>query len=264
MKKVLSYIFCFFCFALISCENQSKINSQQQTTTTERVTIYAAASLVDSVNDICRNFEQKFPGLRTEVNIGSSAQLAKQIEHGAPADVYMAANVMWMEYLKKRGLISPKTQLEPLTNRLVVVTHINNQLNLQSINDLTTDKVKYFAIADPGSVPAGIYSKLALKKANIWQEMVPKLTIGSDVRVAMAYVERKEADCGIVYFTDAKMSKKVKPLFYLPENIQPEIKYSFGMVKNTSNIQGTVMFIDYLRSDAAKKVFEKYGFKWTF
>ena len=264
MTKVLPYIFCFLCLALISCKKQNNTESIELTTIKEKVTIYAAASLIDSVNDICKNFEQKFPGLTTEVNIGSSAQLAKQIEHGAPADLYMSANVLWMDYLEKKGLINSKTRFDPLGNRLVIINHINNQLRLKSIEELTTNKIKYMAIADFSSVPAGLYAKQALKKAKIWKNLLPKLTIGSDVRVALAYIERNEVDCGIVYSTDAKMSKKVKPLFYLPDDIQPDITYSFGLVKTASNIKSNIMFIDYLHSDDAKEVFEKYGFTWKF
>lgn len=228
----------------------------------EEILIFVAASLTDVVQEIAIHFERQNPGIKINTSTGSSAQLAKQIESGAPADIFLSADIKWTDYLDEKGLIIPNTRIEPLGNRLVVVVASNSPSSLDSIQDLATNKVNHIAIADYQSVPAGIYASEALKKLGIWEQSLPKLVLGSDVRVAMAYVEEGEADAGIVYATDAMVSKRVEPIFHLPEESQPKVIYSFALIKGSPNEKGAKVFFDYLKEGYARQIFKKHGFIW--
>lgn len=228
----------------------------------EEILIFAAASLTDVVREIAMNFKGQAPGLKVNISTGSSAQLAKQIEYGAPADIFLSADIKWMDYLDEKGLIISTARIESLSNKLVIIGRANSRSFLHSIQDLGTNKVNYIAIADYNSVPAGIYASEALKKLGIWQQLFPKLVLGSDVRIAMAYVERGEAECGIVYATDAMVSKRVETLFPLPDESQPKIIYSFALIKGSPNARGAEAFFDYLKDSCAREIFKKHGFIW--
>ncbi len=250
-----------FAAAFSGCEdsaNKYPLNA----VTRQNLIIYAASSLTDVVKTISANFEAQNPGLKIDISTGSSSQLAKQIERGAPADIFLSANKAWMNYLSTNGHIVSKTMFEPLSNRLVVITNLKSKVDIKTVKDLTNDGLQRIAIADYKSVPAGVYTRQAFNNLGIWKDVQPKLVIGNDVRIAMAYVERDEVDCGIVYATDAKISSRVKTLFAFPESSQPDIAYSFGMVKNTANTSQTIAFLEYLKTAYAKKVFTVYGFVW--
>lgn len=223
--------------------------------------VYSAASLTDSIRDIAINFERIHPGIDINVNVGSSAQLAKQIAHGAPADVFLSAHSRWMDYLEDRRMVTAETRFEPLGNRLVVVGRSENSAPIASVNALLTVEVRRIAIADYNSVPAGIYAREVLERLGVWQAVLPKLIVGGNVRTAMAYVEHGEADYGIVYATDLRVGKHMKEVFQLPLESQPEIRYSFGSIKDAVNSFAADAFIIYLKSASARQVFEKHGFK---
>lgn len=262
MVKILFFVSALCLMILIGCEKNGNKKSETSGELKSEITIYAAASLIDSVKEIAYDFEQRYPDIKTNINVNSSGQLAKQIANGAPADFYMSANVSWMDFLQKKGLILANSRFEPLSNHLVIISNKSSDIKIDSLQDLNCDMVKHIAIADYKSVPAGQYAQFVLKKSGVWPYILAKLIVGSDVRVTMAYVERGEVDCGIVYFSDAKISKKIKILFYLPQTLQPEIKYSFSIVKRGVEPSATLLFSNYLHSNNAREVFEKYGFVW--
>ncbi len=251
-----SYIVIFLaCFIFVSCSTND--NTQNS------IIVFAAASLTDSVNQIKRDFERENPELNVHVNIGSSAQLAKQIVLGSPADIFLSANIKWMDYLEEKEFVTHENRFAMLGNNLAVITSTKNVYPVNSLAELIDDKINFIAIADYNSVPAGIYAKSALEKAGIWQNIKPKLVPGNDVRIAMAYVERGEAEYGIVYITDTQVDNDVKVAFVLPDEIQPDIRYACCITENAQNVSDARKLINYLKSDAAREVFEKYGFKWT-
>lgn len=258
----LLYLFAYVWFYSMfpCCVESAEKNNPHLNPLSGDILIFSAASLSDSVREICSNFEKENPGLKTNISVDSSSRLAKQIERGAPADIYLSANVQWMDFLESSNLIINKTRIEPLSNRLVIITHLNNRPILNTVQDLKNDNITGIAIADYNSVPAGIYSKQTLENISAWKHILPKLVVGIDVRTAMAYVERNEVDYGIVYATDAKISKKVKIVFPLPEESQPDIKYSFSVLKNAPNRPAAIAFIEYLKNIQSQKIFEQYGF----
>lgn len=265
-SPVLFLLLSLACSILASCDDSIAQTTKGKHPDSGRMSgdllIYAAASLTDTIREIGANFKKEHPDLKVNISAGSSAQLAKQIAHGAPADVFLSANVEWMDYLEDKGLIL-ETHFEPLGNRLVIITNINNKEPIRSIQDLMTDRTKYLAIADYNSAPAGIYAKQAFERLNIWQNIQSMLVVGDDVRQTMTYVERNEAEYGIVYETDAKVSKKVKYLFPLPEDSQPKIRYSFGAIKGSPNAAAANAFCAYIiKDDSSRNVFKKYGFEW--
>jgi len=250
-----SYISIFLaCFIFASCSNNNN--------TQNGIIVFATASLTDAVNQIKRDFKRENPGINIHVNTGSSAQLAKQIAHGSPSDIFLSANVKWMDYLEEKEFVTQENRFSLLGNNLAVITSNKNISSVSSIAELIDDKIKFIAIADYNSVPAGIYAKSALEKAGIWQNIKPKLVPGNDVRIAMAYVERGEAEYGIVYITDTQVSNNVKVAFVLPDEIQPDIRYACSITENAQNLSDARKLIDYLKCDAAREVFEKYGFEW--
>ena len=257
LLSIKNYITIFIaCTIFAGCSNKNG--------TQNGIIVFAAASLTDAMNQISKDFERENPGLKVDVNIGSSAQLAKQIALGSPADIFLSANIKWMNYLGTKGFVSREKGFVLLGNRLALITSNKNVNPINSLAELIDDKIKFIAIADYNSVPAGIYTKSMLIKTTLWQSIKPKLVSGNDVRTAMAYVERGETEYGIVYLTDAQVSSNVKIVFTLPDEIQPDIRYSFSITENALNASDATRLINYLRSDAARDVFEKYGFKWTY
>ena len=251
------YITIFIVFTIFAgCNNKNG--------TQNGIIVFAAASLTDAVGQLNRDFEREHPGLKVDVNIGSSALLAKQITHSSQADIFLSANIKWMDYLEMKGFIRREKRFSILGNRLALITSNKNSNPVTSLTGLIDDRIKFIAVADYNSVPAGIYAKSALIKAGLWQSIKPKLVSGNDVRTAMAYVERGETEYGIVYLTDAKVSSNVKIVFTLPDEIQPDIRYSFSITENAPNVSDAIILINYLKSDTAREVFEEYGFKWIY
>ena len=257
---------CLMSIVLTHCDRSNSTHNSNETLVSDSfsgdILIYAAASLTDAIKEIGVSFEKENPNIRVNISVGSSAVLAKQIAHGAPADIFLSASVKWMDYLQEKSVIDTKTRLEPLGNSLAIVSNINNKYALDDIEDLKTDKVKRFAISDYNSVPAGIYAKQAFENLNVWEDIFPKLIIGNNTRLTMAFIERNEVDYGIVYTTDAKVSKNVKEVFTLPSESQPEIGYSFSITRISLNRSAANDFLEYLKNNTSVKVFNKYGFKW--
>lgn len=259
-------LLCLFSIISVHCDRPNSTSNSNETLVSDssyrNILIYAAASLTDAIKEIVANFEKDHPDIKVNISLGSSAMLAKQITHGAPADIFLSANVKWMDYLQAKGVIDTKTRFEPLGNRLVIVSNIDKKYPINNIEDLKTDKVKRFAISDYNSVPAGIYAKQAFENSDVWEDIFPKLVIGNNTRLTMAFIERNEVDYGIVYITDAKVSENLKEVFTLPQESQPEIEYSFSITKNSLNISVANDFLEYITNNTSIKVFNKYGFTW--
>jgi molybdate transport system substrate-binding protein len=223
------------------------------------VNVYAAASLSDVMQQIATNYE-KASGDRLVFNFGGSSFLARQIVEGAPADVFFSADEAKMDGLQVKGLILPETRKSRLSNQLVIVTAADGAPAIKSPADLAGPAVKRVALADPKSVPAGIYAKEYLEKLNLWTAVEPKVVPTENVRAALAAVESGNVEAGIVYKTDVTRTRRVKIAYEVPMGDGPAISYPLAIVKNSPQPEAATRFVKFLESDAAAKVFETNGF----
>jgi len=220
------------------------------------ITVFAAASLTDSLKEIASTYE----GHKIVFNFGASSTLARQIEEGAPVDIFFSADEAKMDGLEKKGLILKETRKSRLSNSLVIVVAAQGGAPITNPKDLATDKVKRVALAEPKTVPAGIYAKEFLQKQNLWTTVEAKVIPTENVRAALAAVESGNVEAGIVYKTDAAISKKVKVAYEVPLADNPAISYSMAVLKEAKQPDASKRFLQYLNSDVAAKIFEKFGF----
>jgi molybdate transport system substrate-binding protein len=226
------------------------------------VTVFAAASLTNCLNDIGRLFAQKTKSTFTPSYLSSST-LAKQIENGAPVNVFISADEKWMDYLANKKLIDPATRTKLLGNQLVLIAPGNSKIKKVEISkgfDLAGLLAGgRLSVGDPAHVPAGIYAKQALESLGVWKSVEGSLARASDVRSALVLVERGEAPLGIVYATDAAISKNVKVVGVFPESSHPPIVYPAALVTG-HDTPVAKSFLKFLKTRKARGIFEKYGF----
>lgn len=223
------------------------------------VTVFAAASLSESLKEVAVAYEKK-TGDKIVFNLGASSLLARQIQEGAPADIFFSADEAKMNALEEKGLIEPGTRKSRLGNSLVIVVALNGPQTIQRPQDLASDGVKLLALAEPNTVPAGIYAREYLVKQILWPKVQPKVIPTENVRAALAAVEGGDVDAAIVYKTDAALSIKVKVAYEIPQGETPAISYPMALVNGSKHLESGKQFLAYLNSDEAAKVFEKCGF----
>ncbi len=221
------------------------------------VRVSAAASLADVLKEINAAYE-KDTGTEVELNLGASSALARQIEEGAPADVFFSADLAKMDRLQEKGLIQAATREAQLSNSLVVVVPADGMLTIASAKDLLG--LGKIALADPQAVPAGVYAKAWLEKDGLWSKMQSKIVATENVRAALAAVEAGNVDAGVVYKTDAAISKKVKVVYQVPAAEVPRIIYPMAVVKESKNAAAARRYLDFLDGVEATRSFEKFGF----
>jgi molybdate transport system substrate-binding protein len=227
-----------------------------------KVTVFAAASLTDAMQDIAKNYQQDHK-VDIVSSFASSSTLARQIEQGAPANLFISADQQWMDYAQSKQLIVNPSRYTLLGNNLVLVAPKDSALHDVKI-DSHTDwasllKGQKLAVGDPDHVPAGIYAKEALQHLGAWDTLSPAMARANDVRAALALVERQEAPLGIVYGSDALASKGVKVVGIFPENSHKPVEYPVALVKGNDPAAAKA-FYDYLKTPAAGAVFKRYGF----
>jgi molybdate transport system substrate-binding protein len=225
------------------------------------ITVFAAASMKNALDDINAAFTQR-TGIKVVTSYAASSALARQIEQGAPADVFASADIDWMDYLAQKKAIKDDSRVHLLGNRLVLIAPKESNLRPMTIGP-GFDLAKLagdgrIATADVRAVPVGKYAKAALEKLGAWTAAEPKFAIAENVRAALALVARGEAPLGIVYETDAKVEPNVKIVGHFPEDSHPAITYPVALTVNAS--PEAASYLSFLRSSASKAVFEKYGF----
>jgi molybdate transport system substrate-binding protein len=224
----------------------------------DAVTVYAAASLTNAINDLDAIYEQKNK-VKVKTSYASSSTLAKQIEAGAPADVFVSADVQWMDYLQSKQLVAESDRMNLLGNRLVLITPKDRPIKIKMDQKFDPSKVIQgkLCTGDTKSVPVGKYAKQALTSLGWWKMVESRLVETEDVRAALNFVARGECQVGIVYATDAAISKDVVVAGVFPENTHPPIIYPVGLIKKNA---ASVKFYQFLQTGQAKTVFKKYGF----
>ncbi|WP_418026490.1 molybdate ABC transporter substrate-binding protein [Paenibacillus sp. JJ1722] len=241
-------------------KNGSSSQTSSKTAETIELTISAAASLTDALKEIQHSYESTHTGIKLNFNFGGSGALEKQIEQGAPSDLFLSASTKNMKSLVDQQLIDTKKQKTWLTNELVAVIPADGTMNIASVTDLTKKEVKKVAIGIPESVPAGNYAQEALMKAKLWDTLQSKLVQAKDVRQVLQYVETGNADVGFVYKTDALTSQKAKIAFEVDPKTYLPVEYPIGIVKASKHIQEAEDFYAYLQSQESLNIMAKYGF----
>lgn len=226
----------------------------------EPVRVFAAASVTNALNDIATAWQQDGHP-KPVIAYAASSTLAKQIEAGAPADVFASADLAWMDYLDQRGWLVPNTRVNLLGNELVLIVPKGKSfpVRMTSKFELAQAFDGKLCTGEPGVVPVGIYARQALTSLGWWQALQGRIVGSDDVRTALAFVERGECPLGIVYATDAKISDKVQVLARFPDSSHKPIVYPFAAVKNAG--PETRAFLQYLQtSPKAATIFVRYGF----
>jgi molybdate transport system substrate-binding protein len=222
--------------------------------------VSAAGSLTDVISEINKLYAGANPQVDLTENFASSGTLQTQIENGAPTDVFLSAAQKQMNALQYQQLIIDESRKDLLCNKVVLIVPSDSELDITGLEDLTGDQVEKIAIGDPDFVPAGMYARQTFDQLGITEQLQPKLILGSDVRQVLIYVEEGNVDAGIVFITDALLSDKVKVITSAPENINNSVVYPVAIIKTCKNREIAQAYIDYLYTDEAKTVFEKYGF----
>jgi molybdate transport system substrate-binding protein len=220
------------------------------------VALFAAASTKEAVEQAAKDFRGE-TGIPVEVSLGPSSGLAKQIEQGAPADLFLSADQASADYLAARQLVSERRDL--LTNRLVVVVPADSEIGVTELRDLTGPRIQRLALAEP-KVPAGEYARQALRKAGVWDQVEGRVVGGIDVRAALQFVARGEADAGLVYRTDALGDSRVRAAVQVDPGLHDPIRYPLVLLRREPMKEGARRFYDYLGSEKSAGVFERAGF----
>lgn len=227
-----------------------------------KITVFAAASLTNAMQDIAQAYKKDHQ-VDVVSSFASSSTLARQIEAGAPADLFISADQKWMDYAVDKKAIDTATRETLLGNSLVVVAPKASEQGDITIYAKTnwTSLLKggRLAVGDPDHVPAGIYAKEALQKLGAWEALSPNLAPAEDVRGALALVERNEAPLGIVYGSDAVASKGVKVVGTFPEDSHKKVEYPIAITDGHKNATVSA-FYDYLKGPQASEIFKRYGF----
>ena len=225
-----------------------------------KLLVAAAASLEYSYEDeLIPMFEEENPNITVEGTYDSSGKLQTQIEEGIEADVFMSAAMMQMNALVDEDLVDKDSVVKLLENKIVLIASADSVLDLQEFTDIT--KAGSIAIGDPASVPVGQYSQEALTSLGIWDEVSAKASLGTNVTEVLNWVAEGSAEAGIVYATDAATTDKVKVVAEAPEgSLAEKAIYPVGVLSASAQKEAAEKFVDFLQSDKAIAVFEKYGF----
>ena len=235
--------------------------SAEPAESSEKILVFSAGSTINAINEIGELFNKQ-GNKKCVISSAASSTLAKQIAQGAPADVFISANSKWMDYLSQKDLIEPESRFNLLGNKLVLIAPIFNENRIEIRSGLNLAgylEEERLAMGDPDHVPAGIYGRQALENLGIWEDVKDRIAPMKDVRAALVMVERNETPYGIVYSTDARISKKVCILGVFPETSHSPINYPVAIVAGKGSV-ATRHLIAFLQSPEAKAVFLKYGF----
>lgn len=248
--KTKSLLTIFLIAAMIAsisgCLSGKSINNQPV-----EITVSAASSLSDVFKDFGTEFQKNHPEVKINFNFGASGTLEKQIEQGAPVDIFASASQLEIDSLDGKGLIIKDTRTNFTRNKLVIIAPSNLTIEgLKSLNKI--------AIGNPKTVPAGRYARIFLENAGIYEIMKPKLIFAENVRQALDYVERGEVDAGFVYFSDTLKSNMSVSL--VDDSLYPLIVYPIAVVKSSQQPAISSQFIEYIRSNEGQTILHKYGF----
>ncbi|WP_221568033.1 molybdate ABC transporter substrate-binding protein [Alkalihalobacillus sp. TS-13] len=255
MRKYLILLAALF-IALFGCQGQSNDSNRKV-----EVYVLAAASLTNAMKQVEKEFEDTHPDIEVITSFASSGTLQRQIEQGAPADVFISASNFEFDRLRKKELIHPSYSKTILSNELALVTNKSLNVDIQKPENLTSDQIKRISIGAPESVPAGKYAKETLEKLKLWKQIENKIVYAKDVQQVLSYIETGNVDAGFVYRSDAKTSSKVKIQSIIASDLHSPIIYPAGVLKNTQHPEEAKQFYEYLNNKQAMETFIDFGFK---
>ena len=239
------------------------LKNPSQTTPSTQLTVSAAASLKDVMAEIEQIYHEKHPETEIIYNFASSGSLQRQIEQGAPVDIFISAAVNKMDALEKQELLLTETRRNLLKNKIVLVAPINNKktnFNIDDFGDLTKQEINIIALGEPNSTPVGKYAQEVLTSFKISDKVNSKAVYAKDVRQVLNYVATGNVDAGIVYRTDAELSDTVQIVATAPENTHSPVIYPVAVIKDSDNPEAAKELIEFLSTPEVQAVFEKYGF----
>lgn len=248
-------------FAFQAAHAEDQRPAQNATAETKPVVVFAAASLKTALDRVTAEWKTK-TGQDATLSYGASSALAKQIDSGAPADLFVSANLKWMDWLDERKRITERSRKNLLGNALVLIAPKASDVKIEIAPgfDLTAALGDgRLAMGEPSSVPAGLYGKAALESLGVWDSVAAKVAGAANVRVALTYVARGETPLGIVYATDANSEPDVKVIDTFPPDTHPPIVYPAALTATSKNA-GASAFLDFLSSPEASAIFEDEGF----
>lgn len=265
-KIISTFSLCLLSSILLAgCNTAQTIqpdNSTADTSGNTELTVSAAGSLQEVMKAIKPLYEETYPDREIVYNFASSGSLQRQIEQGAPVDVFISAAVDKMDTLEKKDLILTETRRDLLKNRMVLVIQAGNKanLNITDFSDLTTDQVNLIALGEPKSVPAGKYAQDVLNYFNMADKVNAKAVYGKDVQQLLNYVATGNVEAGIVYRTDGQVSDNVEIVAVAPEDSHSPVIYPVAVIKDSNTPEMGKELIEFLSTDEAQAIFEEYGF----
>lgn len=227
---------------------------------TIELNISAAASLTDALNKIAESYKKTAQNTKLTFSFGASGTLQIQIEQGASADLFLSAAKKQMDALSAKGLIAEDTKVNLLVNKVVLIVPASSAKGISSFEDCISSKVSVIALGDPASVPVGQYAKEIFTNLKGWDAVSKKANLGTDVKQVLSWVESGNADCGVVYATDAALSNKVKIIAEAPSGSTTPVIYPAAVLKNSTKADAAKAFLKYLQTEEAGKIFSSYGF----
>ena len=257
MKKFLLLLFLVPCSLFLT----SGCGGVEKSSAPVELHVSAAASLTNAMNELAELYSKENPNVKIVFNFGSSGALQQAIENGGESDLFFSAAQKQMNALDEKGELAEGTRKDLLRNEVVLIVPVDSTKEIKNFEDAATDKVEKIALGEPKGVPVGQYSEEIFNALKILDAVKAKAVYGSDVRQVLAWTESGEVDCGVVYATDAAISDKVKVICAAPDGSHKPVVYPAAAIKSSKHLDAAKKFLDFTGSDAAKKIFAKYGFK---
>ncbi len=254
MRKRLMVLISAILFALAGCSGNPRSTGDGKV-----LLVAAAASLEPVVKHLAWTYQAEHPGVKINITSGSSGTLLRQAEEGAGFDLYLPAGEQEMQELIAKQLAAEETVTTFLGNKLVIVVPEGKRI-VKDLSQLTESEYKHIGIAEPSTVPAGRYAKQVLDKANLWQQLQPKLVFGNNVRSALTYVATENAEAAFVYRSDALSEDKVHIGMEIDPSLHDPIRYPMAVLKNSKHPELARDFLKFIESPAAKDRFRQAGF----
>ena len=223
------------------------------------LTVSAAISLKDSLDEIGSIYEKAHPEVKISFNYGGSGTLQRQIEQGAPVDIFFSAAEKQMDDLQAKGLVDAESRRNIVRNQLVLIAPVSNT-TIYTFQDLSNPATKIVALGEPATVPAGMYARQTLEHLGLLASVEKKIVLAKDVRAVLTYVETGNADAGLVYQTDAQGSAKVRIVAVAPADSHEPIVYPAAILKGAKNLPDAKSFFAFLSGTEAREIFQKHGF----